>query len=71
MRGDMPGPDPITVWQLGTSGLSTIALTDPPQIGQTDPVIGTGARAPLGVNAIRANCKTVIRRFESGPHLRK
>jgi len=28
--------------------LSTIALTDPPQIGQADPVIGCVARGPVG-----------------------
>jgi hypothetical protein len=31
--------------------LSTVALADPPQIGQADPVIGSGARgAVLGVH---------------------
>jgi|GEM_PF-383198 len=48
---DLTGPrtrDPKAALGSRRSDLSTIALTDPPQIGQTDPVIGTGARGAVG-----------------------
>ena len=45
---------PPTVGVLSPSTLSTIALTDPPEIGQTDPVIGAGARGAVGRNSVGA-----------------